>query len=240
MRERRGIQPLPLEGAGTGDRARRGSASAGSPPSDPALRAAGTRRRFERGETALAQGSTFRGIFIVEAGLLQESAVSDDGRWFIHGLLGPGAVFGCLADDVAARTTVRAVTPAEATAVASEEFAGLLARRSETAWSMLGRMEARARRGQAVAEELAWLDVGARIRRRLADLALEHGRPVDDGVRIDATITQEELGAMIGATRETVNRALVALIAAGDVRVDRRRWVVRRSVLRAEDCAAGG
>jgi CRP/FNR family transcriptional regulator, cyclic AMP receptor protein len=239
MLERRGSQPLPLDDVAPGDPARRPSASAESARRDPSIGAAGTRRRFDRGETALAQGSTFRGIFVVEAGLFQESAVSDDGRWFIHGLIGPGDVFGCFAANLGARTTVRAVTRSEATAVASEELADLLARRSEAAWSMLCRMEARARRGQAVAEELAWLDVGARIRRRLADLALEHGRPVDDGVRIDATITQEELGAMIGATRETVNRALVALIAAGDVRVDRRRWVVRRSVLHAQAFAAG-
>jgi CRP-like cAMP-binding protein len=231
MRDRRGAQPLPLDAAAAAPTWRRSlpRETGGAHAAD--LSGAGSRRRYERGETALAQGSPFRGLFVVERGLFRESAVSDEGRWFVHGLLGTGAVFGWIAADGAARTTVRAATSAEATSLPAEAFGALLARRPDSAWALLARIEERARRGQAVAEELAWLDVPARMRRRLAELAADHGRPVGDGVRIDASITQEELGAMIGATRETVNRALVALIAAGEVRVDRRRWVVRPSIL---------
>jgi CRP-like cAMP-binding protein len=229
MRERPGAQPLPLDRPPAfADRFEPGPPRAVAAPVVD-LGRVGTRRRYERGETALAQGSAFRALFVVERGLFRESAVSNDGRWFVHGLLGPGAVFGSVAV-AGATTTVRAATRAEATSLRPEDFASLLARRSDAAWALIAGMEERARRGRAAAEDLAWLDVPARIRRRLAELALEHGRPVGDGVRIDAAITQEELGAMIGATRETVNRALVPLIAAGHIRVDRRRWVVRPSI----------
>jgi CRP-like cAMP-binding protein len=80
-----------------------------------------------------------------------------------------------------------------------------------------------------LAQELAWCDVSLRVRRRLGELASEHGRSVPDGVRIEVPITQEDLAAMVGAARETVNRALVDLISAGMLRFDRRRYILRES-----------
>jgi CRP-like cAMP-binding protein len=62
-------------------------------------------------------------------------------------------------------------------------------------------------------------DLGGRVARRLLDLAEIHGEEADDGIRIGARVPQETLGAMVGATRAKVNRALADLAADGHVKV---------------------
>jgi CRP-like cAMP-binding protein len=69
------------------------------------------------------------------------------------------------------------------------------------------------------------------VRRRLLALAHQHGRRTPDGIRIDVPLTQEDLAAMVGAARETVNRTIVSLISSGFVRVEDRRYILRDAFL---------
>jgi len=54
---------------------------------------------------------------------------------------------------------------------------------------------------------------------------------VGGGISIEVPLTQEQLAAMVGATRETVNRALVGMVADGLVRLEHRRYVVAQPLL---------
>jgi CRP-like cAMP-binding protein len=63
-------------------------------------------------------------------------------------------------------------------------------------------------------------DLGGRLARRLLDLAGLHGEQDPKGVRIGARVPQETLGAMIGASRAKVNRALAELVADGLISID--------------------
>ena len=80
----------------------------------------------------------------------------------------------------------------------------------------------------AIATELAWFDIADRVERRLLDLARRLGRPAPGGTAIPVRLTQDELASMVGATRESVNRAVRALVARGSIDVrGRGRYVVR-------------
>ena len=86
----------------------------------------------------------------------------------------------------------------------------------------------RAHRAAALAEELAWLDVRTRIAHRLDDLAERFGRAVDGGRLILLPLTQDEVAALAGTTRESANRALRSMVADGEIRMAARgRYVVR-------------
>lgn len=63
-------------------------------------------------------------------------------------------------------------------------------------------------------------DLRGRLARRLLDLARLHGECDPRGVRIGARVPQETLGAMIGASRAKVNRALAELAAEGHISID--------------------
>ena len=187
----------------------------------------GSGRAYERGRTLLAQGADRQEVFVVKRGLLREAAVSLDGRWFVHGLLGSGDVFGSLTRSGPAPASVRTLRPSEVITVSRPMMDELIHRHPDAAWWLLTRIERRLRRAQITSEELAWYEVPGRVRRRLLVLAHRYGRRTPDGIRIDVPLTQEDLAAMVGAARETVNRTIVSLISTEFVRVKDRRYILR-------------
>ena len=164
------------------------------------------------GRVAVSQGQAGAGLWTIEHGLLRAWTVSAQGRTLTLDLLGPGDPIG-EPDGGAAPCTVTALRPSRLRALPPASAAPALA--------------CRARRAAALAADLAWLDVPARIERRLQDLAARFGRPVPGGVLIPIALTQEDLASLAGTARETVNRALRALMERGRVDVERRgRYVV--------------
>jgi CRP/FNR family transcriptional regulator, cyclic AMP receptor protein len=188
----------------------------------------GTTRSFGRGASALMQGSVPPGLFVVLEGVLREGAVSDQGRWFLHEMLGPGQVFGSL-DGEPSPVSVRAAEPSRTVLVHPDHLGELWRRDPDVVRWLLGAIERRLLDAREVVHELAWLDVAERLKRRLARLAQVHGSAVPGGTRIEAPLTQEELAAMVGATRETVNRAVVTMVAGRRIRLDGRRYVLAPS-----------
>jgi CRP-like cAMP-binding protein len=85
----------------------------------------------------------------------------------------------------------------------------------------------RARRASWLACSVAWDRIADRLGTRLDDLAVRFGRPVPGGRILELPLTQEHLAGLTGATRESVNRALAELAAAGRVHRSRGRYVVR-------------
>jgi CRP-like cAMP-binding protein len=63
----------------------------------------------------------------------------------------------------------------------------------------------------------------------LEDLAAEHGREGPGGVGIGLPLTQDLLASMVGATRESVNRAVADLERRGLVRRIGIRYVLASS-----------
>jgi CRP-like cAMP-binding protein len=98
---------------------------------------------------------------------------------------------------------------------------------------MAALLAARAERSAELACDLAWLDVAGRLERRLDDLASRFGRAVDGGVLIDLFLTQSDLAALVGASREHVNRALGSLERSGRIRRGTRGRYVARPSLRS-------
>ena len=93
------------------------------------------------------------------------------------------------------------------------------------ALGLLQALSARLRHATAEAEGLASLTVSERLMRRLAQLAAWAGMTAPGGVRITLPLTQQELATLIGASRESVNRALVRLRRQGKIRLE-EGWIV--------------
>jgi CRP-like cAMP-binding protein len=72
-----------------------------------------------------------------------------------------------------------------------------------------------------------------------ADLAERFGRPVEGGNLILLPLTQDEIAALAGTTRESANRALRRLVAGGEVRIAARGRYVVRTPLRSIDAGGG-
>jgi len=62
--------------------------------------------------------------------------------------------------------------------------------------------------------------------RKLLELAQNHGQVEAEGVRVNLTLTQSELASMIGATRESINKALGNFKRQGLIRMEQRHIII--------------
>ena len=74
--------------------------------------------------------------------------------------------------------------------------------------------------------DLVFSDVPGRVAKALLDLADRFGRPAPDGVLVAHELTQEELAQLVGASRETVNKALAEFVQRGWLRLEARAVVI--------------
>jgi CRP/FNR family cyclic AMP-dependent transcriptional regulator len=165
------------------------------------------------GTVVVRQGDLVQCPLVVVSGALRESCVSADGRELVLAVLGPGDLATPPAGRPA-RGTVRAFRVSRLREALPHETPLLITVQGE--------------RVAEIACELAWLSVTDRLERRLEDLAARFGRPTPGGELIDLFLTQSDLAALVGASREHVNRAVGKLDRAGRVRrAGRGRYVVR-------------
>jgi len=185
--------------------------------------AASPSRRFAHGQAVVRQGEMSACLFLVRAGAIRLAALVPTGREVIVGVLGPGDLFGEAA-------LLGRPSPVEARAVGRAEVEALpvaaLRANPATAVELLRLTASRLHRTASALEEALAHDVPTRLSRRLCELARRHGVPDGAGVLLPLPLTQEDLGRMVGASRESVNRSLAALASRGLVRTEGRRYVI--------------
>jgi CRP-like cAMP-binding protein len=177
-------------------------------------------------------------VVLIERGLVRVSVTTADGRNLVLALRGSGELIGELAA-IGKRprsATVVALTDITAIAVAATEFRAILLRTPEFSMEVLRRLVDRLDESDRRRLENGTFAVPRRLARLLLELADNHGRPVaSGGLEINRILTQEEMGNAIGATRESVVRALRVLREREIVTTARQRIIVQRRDLLAEE-----
>jgi CRP/FNR family transcriptional regulator, cyclic AMP receptor protein len=69
--------------------------------------------------------------------------------------------------------------------------------------------------------------VPARVAKALLGLAERFGQPTPEGIHVAHDLTQEELAQLVGASRETVNKALADFSSRGWIRVESRAVAIK-------------
>ena len=90
----------------------------------------------------------------------------------------------------------------------------------------LAALARRLRRTNENLADLVFTDVPGRVAKALLDLADRFGRTADDRVHVHHDLTQEELAQLVGASRETVNKALADFASRGWLRLEPRSVVI--------------
>jgi CRP-like cAMP-binding protein len=192
------------------------------------LAASVLRRRYARGDIIFQREDPGKALFIVDRGSVRIYVPGSQGGDLTLAVLGPGDFFGHLAllDDRPRSASAAALAATSALTLERADFLRLLASRPEAALAVLSEVARRLRDTNEMASDLAFLDVGGRLAKKLLDLAAVNGVQRRDGILVDLSLTQEELANMIGVTRESVNRNLSLFRRLGMVASEGRRIVL--------------
>jgi CRP/FNR family transcriptional regulator, cyclic AMP receptor protein len=142
-----------------------------------------------------------------------------------------GEVFGevALLDGGPRSATCTAVEPCELLMIERAQFLELLETSPAITIKLLDVLAGRLRRLSQRSEDAAFLDVPSRLARSLLDLASrfgERGRAPSRDICITLKLSQQELGDLVGATRESVNKHLSDWTRQGFLRLQGGRMVI--------------
>jgi CRP-like cAMP-binding protein len=199
---------------------------------DPSARAelarAGTRRRAQAGACLLLEGETANRIGFLHEGLVKVTVAHVDGYEVVLAVLGPGELLGEVAafDGGIRGASATALSPCDVQFVPVDEFEQLMSRHPAIGAAIVRTLAARLRAADAHRLSSAADGVPRRLARALLQLAQDHGRVEGDAIEIDLALTQDELAGLVGASRDSVSKALKGWREQGLVETRRRRIVL--------------
>ncbi len=183
---------------------------------------------LRRGEVLFNEGDDGDQLYVVIDGKVKLGRTSPDGRENLLAILGPGQMFGELSffDPGPRSATATAVTDVDLRSLGHEALSPVLAAHPDVAHALLNQLAGRLRRTNEVVGDLVFSDVPGRVAKALLDLAGRFGRRADDGIHVNHDLTQEELAQLVGASRETVNKALADFASRGWLRLEPRSVII--------------
>lgn len=179
---------------------------------------------IRKGQTLFQEGEPGDQLYLVKSGKIKLSHASGDGRESVLMVLGPGDMFGELSlfDPGPRTSTAIAITDSEVLGLSNTELAPWLEGRPEVAQALLQALAHRLRRASEAMSDLVFADVPGRVAKALLELGEKFGTPGDTGLYVHHDLTQEELAQLVGASRETVNKALADFASRGWIRLETR------------------
>jgi CRP-like cAMP-binding protein len=187
----------------------------------------GAVRRYRRGDVLFHQGDDAGAVVVLRDGHVKATMLND-GREVILAFPGPGELLGELSavDGMPRSATVRAIDEVEALVIPGSAFRAFLEHRPRIALVLLRGVAERLRAADRQRVDYAVNDVVVRVAGRLVELCDRFGSEDGAGIDVGLAITQDELAAWAGASREAVAKAMALLRTLGWVQTERRRILV--------------
>lgn len=181
------------------------------------LRSHATERTLSRNEWLFRKGDDSDALYVIVDGRVAIATQSGDGRETVLAVLEAGALFGELPlfDDAPRSADVRALSDTRVIELGYEPVRAVLRERPELLWVIVRLVVQRLRATDEALADAVFLDVPARTAKRLLDLAGEEDR-------FTLPLTQEELAAIVGASRERVNKAISLFVRLGWLAIEGR------------------
>jgi CRP/FNR family transcriptional regulator, cyclic AMP receptor protein len=187
-------------------------------------------RPYGARDAVVVQGEPARALFAIVRGKLKVVSCGPDGRDTVLGIMAEGEVFGevALIDGGTRSATVSAIEPCELLLIERDQFLDLLQESPTISIKLLVVLAKRLRRLSQRSEDAAFLDVPSRLARSLLDLASRFGerRERSNDICITLKLSQQELGDLVGATRESVNKHLSDWTRQGFLRMQGGRMII--------------
>ena len=180
------------------------------------------RVEFPRGTVIFNEGEPGDRLYIVSTGKVKIGRRSPDGRENLLSIFGPSDMFGELSifDPGPRTSTATTVTDVRAYTMDRNALREWIAQRPEIAEQLLRVVARRLRRTNNLLADLIFTDVPGRVAKALLQLAQRFGSQEAGLLRVTHDLTQEEIAQLVGASRETVNKALADFASRGWLRLE--------------------
>ncbi|HEX6111848.1 MAG TPA: Crp/Fnr family transcriptional regulator [Geminicoccaceae bacterium] len=184
--------------------------------------------RYPARTVLFRKGDPGSNMMVVVRGRVKVCSHSEDGKELVLNLINPGEVVGEIALLDGADRTADAVTLTDTELLVLErrDFVPFLQRHPDACMRLFAVLCERLRRTSELLEEALFLEGSSRLAKRLAHLAEVFGKPVPGGVRIDIPLSQQQLGSMVGMSRESMNKQLKQWRQEGLIRVEEGRYIL--------------
>lgn len=183
---------------------------------------------YRRGEEIFREGTPGDRLYVVGAGKVKLGHTAPDGREHLLAILGPGEILGevSLYDPGPRTATATALAKTVVVELQHTDLLRVLDARPEISQHLLRSLAIRLRRTNDKVSDLIFSDVPGRVARALLELGARFGQHTERGLRVTHDLTQEELAQLVGATRETVNKALAEFSSRGWLQLDGRSVIL--------------
>lgn len=183
---------------------------------------------FPRGTTIFDEGEPGDTLYIIIDGKVKLARHAPDGRENLLSVMGPSDMFGELSifDPGPRTSSAVCVTEVEAATMDSEMLRTWINDHPEISQQLLRVLARRLRRTNASLADLIFTDVPGRVAKTLLQLANRFGTQEGSGLRVNHDLTQEEIAQLVGASRETVNKALATFAQRGWIRLEGKSVVI--------------
>src|SRR5438477_5953323 len=189
---------------------------------DPVVRqlaSLGRVRTYPKNSVFITEGDSSDSLFVVLKGKVKVFVSDNEGHEMILDMHGPGEYVGEMAMDGNPRSaSVMTLEPTTFSVVAKDPIREAIRANPDFALEMIARVIDRARLATNSVKHLALLDVYGRVARLLLEMAVEK----DGKLAIPEKLTQQEIAARVGASRDMVSRIFRDLTAGGYISVENR------------------
>jgi len=177
---------------------------------------------FPRGHVIFAEWEPGDRLYIILSGKVKLGRKSPDGRENLLWIAGPADMFGELSifDPGPRTSSATTVTDVRAVSMDRPMLREWISKRPEIAEQLLRVIARRLRRTNNMLAELIFTDVPGRVARALLQFAQRFGSQEAGLLRVTHELTQEEIAQFVGASRETVNKALADFAHRGWLRLE--------------------
>ena len=184
-----------------------------SPETVQAFEAISTKTAYPKGVMIFMEGQTPHGIFVLCSGKVKLSASSGDGKTVIMEVTDPGEVLGLSAtvSEMPYEVTAEAMEFCQVNFIRKDDFLRFLSENGEACLRVAQHLSRTYHLAYEQVRSLALHTARENLAKLLLKWCSEKGSETDQGIRLKLTLSHEELGQMLGTTRETVSRLLAEL-----------------------------
>ena len=191
-----------------------------------ALAARAATRSYPKQAIIVSEGDESDSLYLILSGRVKIYLADEHGKELILAIKGAGQYFGEMVLDEQPRSaSVMTLEPSQFAILSQADFRAFLLGHPQVSLQVIQNLIRVARGLNRSVRNLAMLDVYGRVARILLELAVER----DGKLVIPERMTQKDIAARVGASREMINRILRDLTTGGYVSVESGRITINKA-----------